>query len=193
MQLQQKGTIHETGYDDRVGFGQADFSGARRELAKETAHTDVGSQPTRRADLTGQRDTTHEGLTSRSPPCRSHLGPRSEVPHLKSLPSRKRATRRSSQLLSLQAGGAGRVRRAKHTSPIRSKAALALVDETRHRPGHSQAMRGALPSFAGPRNIWPLCIVNAVLISGLPSGPAFASIASASRASPASAARTRPL
>ncbi len=39
----------------------------------------------------------------------------------------------------------------------------------------------------------PFCIVNAVLISGLPSGPAFANIASASRARPASAARIRPL
>jgi heme-degrading monooxygenase HmoA len=60
-------------------------------------------------------------------------------------------------------------------------------------PGYSHAIRGAFPSFAGPRNNCPFWIVNAVVIAGLPSGPAFASIASASRARPASAARIRPL
>jgi len=45
----------------------------------------------------------------------------------------------------------------------------------RARRTYSQVIRGTLPSFAGPRNICPFWIVNAVLISGLPSGPALAS------------------
>src|SRR5215831_16852826 len=63
----------------------------------------------------------------------------------------------------------------------------------RHKCRYSQAMRGALPSFAGPRNISPFWIVNAVLISGLPSGPALANTANASRARPAASGRIRPL
>jgi len=62
----------------------------------------------------------------------------------------------------------------------------------RARRTYSQVIRGTLPSFAGPRNICPFWIVNAVLISGLPSGPALASNVSAMRASPASVARICP-